>query len=258
MSVKLALTDMDIFWEDKEKNREQCAVMAEEAAGDHADGILFPEMTLTGFSMNVDKIADRTGETRSFFAETAKNCGLAAGFGYVTEREGMGRNRFCFVDRTGAVLADYEKIHPFTYGGEARAYEGGQRVCYFDWEGFRCGLFICYDLRFPEAFQRLPLDTDAVFLIANWPKSRLSHWHALLRARAIEMQCFVVGVNRTGTGGGLTYAPSSAAYSPDGRRLREERGERNRYVTLVREERLDYVRRFPVRQDRRPDVYRED
>ncbi len=250
------MTDMDIAWEDKEENRRRCAGMAREAAQESADLILFPEMTLTGFSMAVERVADKENETVRFFGELAEEYRISIGFGYVTgERDGKGRNHFCIVDASGRILMDYVKIHPFTYGGEAAFYEGGDRLVSFSVRDFICGALICYDLRFPEAFQALPQETDAVFVIANWPESRIAHWHTLLCARAIEMQAYVVGVNRTGRGGGLAYTESSAAYAPDGSRVPEARGERNRYVCLDLEARRAYAGNFPVRADRRPDSY---
>lgn len=253
--MKVAMTDFDIIWEDKEANRKQCCHLIEEAAENGADCILFPEMTLTGFSMAVEKTQDKNQESVSFFTELAVKYKIAVGFGYVTVSGGKGRNHFCFVDEQGKVLADYEKIHPFTYGGESNVYEGGNSICAFEWHGFICGVFICYDLRFPEVFQQLPAETDVVFLIANWPESRLEHWYALLKARAIEMQCYIVGVNRIGEGNGLRYAESSAAFSAEGKRLKEIRQKENRYVELDKNSRLEYVKNFPTRADRRPNVY---
>ena len=255
--MKLAMTDMDIVWEDKAANRAWCEKSMAEAAKKGADVILFPEMTLTGFSMDVEKIRDREGEDVRFFAGAAREYRLAVGFGYVSRTGEKGRNHFCLLNRRGEVLADYEKIHPFTCGGEAAAYEGGDTICHTVVEGMTCGLFICYDLRFPEAFQRLPMDTDAVFVIANWPRERLPHWYALLRARAIEMQCYVAGINRIGSGGGLTYEKSSAVFSPDGILLPATAEKYNRYVEIHRESRLSYIREFSTRRDRRPDIYRE-
>ncbi len=254
--MEVALTDMDIVWEDKKANQAQCQAMIREAASEGADLIVFPEMTLTGFSFDVNKVKDEKDETIAFFSRLAKEYGIAAGFGYVTEQEGKGRNHFCVVDRAGEVRADYIKIHPFALGGEADFYAGGDGVCRFDLGEFSCGAFICYDLRFPEAFQQLPLDTGLILVIANWPESRLAQWRALLRARAIEMQCFVAGVNRIGEGGGLRYAKSSAAFGPDGSELPERQGERNRYVTLDLAALLRYVEKFPFRRDRRPSAYR--
>lgn len=251
----VAMTDMDIVWEDKDANRRQCVDLVREAGEHRADVILFPEMTLTGFSMNLDAVKDEGSESILFFAELARQYGMAVGFGYVAVRGGKGRNHFCFVDAGGEVLADYEKIHPFTCGGEAEFYEGGDRICSFVWNGFRCGVFICYDLRFPEAFQQLPPDTDVVFVAANWPEGRLEHWYTLLKARAIEMQCYVVGVNRVGSGGGVRYVGSSVAFAADGSRLAEGAGDRNRYVELDRDRCLAYRKEFPTRPDRRPEVY---
>lgn len=254
--MKIAMTDMDIIWEDKVANKEQCLLMIAEAAEKKAELILFPEMTLIGFSMTVEKICDKADETIRFFSEQARRYHLAIGFGYVTVNvDGKGQNHFCIVDVEGKQIMDYIKIHPFTYGGEATCYEGGNRIVSFSIGDFTCGAFICYDLRFPEAFQQLPVDTDAIFIIANWPEVRLSHWYTLLQARAIEMQCYVVGVNRTGEGGGLIYSKSSAAFDADGCRLPEESGERNRYVIIDQTKRRAFAEKFPVRPDRRMEVY---
>ncbi|MCH5252390.1 MAG: carbon-nitrogen family hydrolase [Lachnospiraceae bacterium] len=253
--MKVAMTDMDIIWEQKEENKEQCLSMIKEASEQKADVILFPEMTLTGFSMDVENIRDKKGESIRFFSDLAKKIHIAIGFGYVTEEEKKGRNHFCFLDKEGRVSADYEKIHPFTYGGENRFYAGGKKLCHFSFEDFTCGLFICYDLRFPEVFQSLPEATDVVFLIANWPKARMEHWYTLLQARAIEMQCYVVGINRIGEGNGIKYEKSSVTFSPEGKRLSEVEGERNRYIEIDRDSRLRYVEEFPTRKDRRPDIY---
>lgn len=263
--MKIAMTDLDIIWENKAANQKQCCHLIEEAAEYGADCILFPEMTLTGFSMAVEKIQDKNQESVSFFTGLAAKYKTAVGFGYVTVSGGKGRNHFCFIDERGNVLADYEKIHPFTYAGEDKVYEGGNRICSFEWHGFTCGMFICYDLRFPEVFQQLPVETDVIFLIANWPESRLEHWYTLLRARAVEMQCYIVGINRTGEGNGLHYAKSSIAFSPDGKQLGEiqehdrKAGEgkekENRYVELDQDRRMEYIKNFPTRADRRPDIY---
>lgn len=256
MNLKIAMTDMDIIWENKEANQKLCQSMMREAAERESDLILFPEMTLTGFSMDVERICDREEETVSFFSEQAEKYHLAAGFGYVDkDADGMGKNHFCLVDKEGTVQMDYIKIHPFTYGGEADYYRGGDRLASFHFGGWTAGAFICYDLRFAEAFAKLPLDTDVIFVIANWPEERLHHWYALLRARALEMQCYVVGVNRVGEGGGLQYAKSSAAFDADGNRVPEEKGERNRYILLDLAARRNYAKNFPVRKDRRPDLY---
>lgn len=254
--MKIALTDMDIVWENREANKEICKKMTEEASQKGADLILFPEMTLTGFSMNTEKICDKDGETIAFFSRLATENRIAAGFGYAAWGENQkAGNHFCIVGSGGEVISDYVKIHPFTHGGENEYFDGGEHLVSFMLEGMRCSSFVCYDLRFAEAFAKLPEDTDAVFVIANWPSERIFHWHTLLCARALETQCFVAGVNRIGSGGGVTYQKSSAAYGPDGMVLQEEKGKWNRYVVFDNEKRKEYVKGFPVRKDRRPLVY---
>ena len=136
--MKIAMTDMDIVWEDEKANRERCRTLIKEAAENRADCILFPEMTLTGFSMAVEKIQDRDRESILFFSELAKRYQIAVGFGYVTAEGTKGKNHFCFVDEQGEILADYEKIHPFTYGGESAAYGVSAASA-----GNRCRIFDC-------------------------------------------------------------------------------------------------------------------
>lgn len=255
--MKVALTNMDIAWEDEEANKSQCVLLTKNAAKQQADLILFPEMTLSGFSLDVEKIADNEGKTIAFFSELSQKYNISIGFGYVTKPDEKGRNHFVIIDKKGNVVMDFEKIHPFTYGGEADYYQGGNKLGYFEWEdGWKGAGFICYDLRFPETFQKLP-DTDVIFVIANWPESRVNQWYSLLQARAIEMQCYVVGVNRIGKEKGVYYTKSSEAYDPKGKQipieipLNMDDEDSNIYITLDKKARRCYVKKFPVRKDRR-------
>lgn len=254
--LKIAITQMDIKWEDSSVNKKKCLEMIERASSQQADIIIFPEMSLTGFSMNVDKIADNRGQTIHFFSGAAKTNGISIGFGYVTKPDDKGRNHFAIVDENGTVLMDYIKIHPFTYGGESVAYASGDKLGTFRIKDhWKCAGFICYDLRFPECFQKLG-DTDAIFIIANWPEQRVRQWEALLQARAIEMQCYVAGVNRIGKGDGLVYTESSVVYNPMGERMSSDivlNGEIH-YVELDLQTRRQYVENFPVRRDRRQGI----
>lgn len=254
--MKIALTDMDIIWEDRKANEKQCMAMIQEASEQKADIILFPEMTLTGFSMDIDKIADNHEETIYFFSQLAIQNGIAIGFGYASKPDEKGRNHFAVVDSDGSVLMDFIKLHPFTYGGEAEVYLGGEEFGCFEWmDSWQCAGFVCYDLRFPESFQKLP-DRDVIFLIANWPESRIHQWHTLLQARAIEMQSYVVGVNRIGKGNGVRYTQSSVAYGPKGTEIvaTKEEDWQNRYVEIDKKARRKYVEKFPVRRDRRQGI----
>lgn len=254
MSKKIALTNMDIVWEDKEANKFQCEEMIKEAADEHADIILFPEMTLTGFSLRVKEMADYHEDTIAYFSALAAKYSIMIGFGYITMPDEFGRNHFCFVDENGSVLADYEKIHPFTHGGETKAYRGGSEICHISMDEMHLGMAVCYDLRFPEMFQQMPLDTNVIFLIANWPESRIRQWYSLLTARAIEMSSYVVGVNRTGEGDGIQYTKSSAAYAPDGSMISPDSKKWNDYVTLDFSKEV-FQKTIFSRSDRRPEIY---
>jgi predicted amidohydrolase len=117
-------------------------------------------------------------------------------------------------------LARYQKIHPFTFGGESKHYEPGREIVTFDWGGFTVCPLVCYDLRFPEVFRlAVRRGVNLFAVIANWPASREDHWLTLLRARAIENLAYVVGVNRCGQDNVLSYSGRSLVIDPRGRIL---------------------------------------
>lgn len=121
------------------------------------------------------------------------------------------------IDRAGEVRARYRKIHPFTFAGEDKVFNGGTEISFGEIDPVTIGLTICYDLRFPELYSSLGKKCELIVNIANWPARRVDHWNALLKARAIENQLFVVGVNRTGVDGkGLEYKKSSQIINPNG------------------------------------------
>jgi predicted amidohydrolase len=117
----------------------------------------------------------------------------------------------------------YRKIHPFSHAGEERFVRAGDQLVTVDVDGFRVSMFVCYDLRFADEFWQLAPDTDVYLVPANWPEKRREHWMALLQARAIENQAYVVGVNRVGRaaseGGTLEYSGDSRIVDPLGRLL---------------------------------------
>ena len=117
------------------------------------------------------------------------------------------------------MLHRYRKIHPFSYSGEHERYQAGDVFLSLDVDGVRCSFFVCYDLRFADEFWQLAPGTDCYVVPANWPAARREHWRALLLARAIENQAYVVGVNRVGRGGRLDYAGDSMIVGPFGELL---------------------------------------
>jgi len=210
--VRVALVEFDAAWEDPEANRARLEVPG------GADVAVLPEMALTGFSMR--GVPD--GGAEEFFSGLARRAGTAIVAGYVGEGP---RNMALAAAADGEVLARYAKIHLFSYAGEHEHYEPGAEVPVFGLAGARCAVLICYDLRFPEPFRAAARKgAEVFFVLANWPAARVAQWHALLRARAIENQAFVVGVNRTGEDPNVAYASSSLAVGPQGETLHEGEG----------------------------------
>lgn len=254
--MRIMLCQTHIIWENKEANIAKLETLMQAAKAKSADLVCLPEMSFTGFSMHTDLTADaKPGETIDRMAELAKAYGTAIAFGYVAKDAGNEENRaynhYAVVDANGKVMADYVKIHPFSYGGEDRYFVGGDRLSHFDFMGFHIGLAICYDLRFPEQFMALGEVCDVILVGANWPERRAEHWRTLLQARAIENQCYVAGVNCYGDIGNVSYTGNSMMLGPDGTVLGEQSAEG--YAVYELENDVKEVRAaFPVRNDRRP------
>ncbi len=255
--MKVGLVQFDIAWEDAAENHRRVAKRLEEAAGLGARLAILPEMFCTGFSMDAARIAQSPGgSTEAFLKRQASALGLWV-IGSIAEAgEPAPRNTALIVSPDGGVQR-YSKIHPFTYAGEHRHYAPGDRIVTVEIDGVRVTPFICYDLRFPEPFRVAAAGTDLFVVVANWPEPRREHWRTLLRARAIENQAFVAGVNRVGDGGKLHYAGDSALIDPLGEAIAEAGDEE---AVLVGEIEVERVRRgrehFPVLADVRPEAYR--
>ena len=155
-------------------------------------------------------------------------------------------------------LAAYQgKVHPFTFAGEHQHFRAADELSVTPVGSFRLATAICYDLRFPELFRALALGgADLIVVPANWPRSRMTAWSQLLIARAIENQCYVVGVNRVGRGGGLDYDGRSAIIDPLGEVLATARGTEQLVVADLDPDHLADVReRFPFLPDARQDLF---
>lgn len=252
--MKFALSQMNIIWENKVENRHICERLVLEARQQNCDWIIFPEMTLTGFTMQPEKFSPNTDLT--YFKSLSVKYSIGIVFGYIGEINGTYLNKMAILSSNGELLMDYAKIHPFSYGEESKHYIGGNDIITVSSDFADFSGFICYDLRFPEIFQIASKQATIIYVIANWPEPRISHWHTLLQARAIENQCFILGVNRTGDGGGLHYIPSSVAFDPYGVKLTEPDTDNELlYTTINPELALRYRREFPLKADRRESLY---
>lgn len=174
--MKVAMCQTNIIWEDKEKNIEKCIEYIEQAKKHNIELMLFPEMSFTGFSMNINNTKENYNYTVQKISKIARENKIAIGFGWVEEMGHKARNKYTVVNSEGNVLADYAKIHPFSYSGEDKYFVSGASLSKFKFDNFTIGLLICYDLRFPEIFQALSKECDAIVVAANWPASRKKHW----------------------------------------------------------------------------------
>ena len=217
--MKIVTVSLNQEWENKESNIKRIQNMMLEIAPLQPDMVIFPEMTLTAFTMNAEMFAEDylNSNTINFFKQIAKEYGTACAFGVILATDDKPTNNVVVVSKMGEILARYEKIHPFSYSGETEHYSKGNDIAILKFQDYSIGLTICYDLRFPELYQALSNQCDVIINIANWPARRVGDWRLLLHARALENQCFMVGVNRIGTdGNGLIYEKSTAVVDPMG------------------------------------------
>jgi len=244
----------DIVWEQPDATFTRLAPMVEHAAASGARLVVLTEMFSTGFSMASERIAEPVdGPSAAFLASQARAHDLWICGSIPTRSEGHERptNRLVLAAPDGS-LQHYDKIHPFSYGREHERYDAGDVHLTVDIDGLRVSFFVCYDLRFADEFWALAPRTDCYVIVANWPEARRNHWRALLTARAIENQAYVVGVNRVGEGGGLAYAGDSAIIDPLGEALATAARTETVITATVESATVAKVRAdFPFLQDRR-------
>jgi len=255
--MKVHGLQFDIAWHDREENFARIRSLASAAPIGRGDLLALPEMYSSGFSMDVAAIEEgAVRPAERFLAALAKEHGACALGGVVRrDPDGRGRNEAVVFDQEGREHARYAKLFPFALGGETRHFRSGDALAVFEWAGLRVAAFICYDLRFPEVFRRAALaGTDLFVVIANWPAPRAAHWRALLIARAIENQAYVLGVNRCGEDPSLKYVGGSLFVGPGGEILAEA-GDRPEVVTgepdLAALE--EYRKKLPFLEDLRPE-----
>ncbi len=228
-SVQAHLVQLNISWENRDANFQATADLLAHTHIRPYDLIVLPELFDSGFSLNISHTNDQDNATEHFLVHLSTDMRVYVAGGRTVRPQASPRalNMMTVYGPSGEKVADYAKIHPFTFGREPEAFDAGDTVVTFSWadssgDTLRVCPAICYDLRFPELF-RLGLRRGAeVFAIgANWPSARQEHWRTLLIARAIENQAFVLGANRTGNDPYLSYKGGSIAIDPKGRILGE-------------------------------------
>lgn len=246
-------------WEDPEANREALGQRLE--ALPESDIVVLPEMFTTGFTMSPETVAETHSDdmaTLKWMRAHARRLNAAV-TGSVSVKDGDDYfNRMYWVMPDGETTW-YDKQHLFTFADEHHHYSPGKRQVVVECHGWRILLQVCYDLRFPEqARNRYEADEDdrprydVALYVANWPGVRAAPWKTLLRARAIENQCYLVGVNRVGEDGkGIEYTGDSAIIDPKGVPLTEATPGRDQVITArcSYSELQDFREKFPVLRD---------
>lgn len=257
--MKIALVSLNQVWKDKEKNYDQCVKYVDMAADRQLDLIIFPEMTLTGFTTDINEISeDKDSLSIEKFKELSKLNNIAIVVGIVIKDNNKALNKSIFISRTGDIIGEYSKMHPFSFAGEDKYFNGGNEIVSVEFDNFNIGLTVCYDLRFPELYSALSKKSNVIINIANWPEKRVDHWNTLLKARAIENQVFVIGVNRIGKdGNGLEYKESSAIYNANGEILISEKIENMKIFNMNLEANENFIKLFSTIKDRKTLLYKE-
>jgi Predicted amidohydrolase len=249
-NLRVTMIQADLAWQDSESNRHALATRFRGLQG-HTDVIVLPEMFTTGFSMNAEALAETMdGPTVGWLREEAAATGcVITGSMIIRDDGGRHYNRLLWATPAGD-LAHYDKRHLFRMAGEQKHYAAGERRLIVEWKGWRLCPMVCYDLRFP-VWSRNRGDYDVLVYVANWPARRRVAWCALLKARAIENLCYVVGVNRVGRdGNGATYTGDSAAVDFLGKVLGGDRGGDFAETVVLDREALQLWRRdFPAHLD---------
>jgi predicted amidohydrolase len=251
--MKVAAIQHDIEWEDGAATRKRLTPLIGQAAGAGARIIALTEMYATGFSMHPERIAeDEGGPNEQFLIDQARehNAWLV---GSIAQHSASGNARnVAVLAAPGGAVHRYAKIHPFSYAGEHERYDAGSEFVTVDVEGLRVSLFVCYDLRFADEFWTVGAGTDLYVVVANWPEPRREHWRTLLRARAIENQAYVLGVNRVGAVKDLNHVGDSAIIDPLGRTLAEASiGEAVLVADVTAEQVIAVRETLPFLRDRR-------
>lgn len=257
--IRIGIVQFNIEWENKNHNLEKLKRYAKEACENGVDVLFLPEMSFTGFSMNTKETRDNKEEIYNAISKISAENHIFIGFGWTEKSNsdvGLARNHYSVIGDT-RVISDYIKIHPFSFAGECDYFEGGNKITNFYVNGIPFSNAICYDLRFPEIFQIISSKAHVIVVPACWPEKRRSHWATLLKARAIETQSYIVGINCVGEIGGLMYSGDSMIINPDGRVVAEANPyEESLVVYDLEDDVVDFRNSFPVKQDRKNELYK--
>ena len=258
-TLSVTLIQSELHWEDVAANLSMFEKKIAAVAG-QTELVVLPEMFSTGFSMRPEMLAETMdGPTLEWMKKVAARNKVILTGSLIIKDDGRYFNRLIWMLPTGK-FGVYDKRHRFAYAGEDEEYSAGTKRLIASAKGWRINLQICYDLRFPVwARQQLHKETltdgsleyDVLIFVANWPERRINAWKSLLKARAIENQCYVVAVNRVGAdGNGIAYSGGSTVIDPLGEVLYEKNEVEDTFTCDLQKQLLQDVRsKFPFWKD---------
>jgi len=260
MSLNITTIQANLIWEDKQANL-QMLEQKINSIEERAEVVVLPEMFSTGFSMQPQRLAEKMdGETIAWMQRVAKEKRIILTGSIIIEEDDKYFNRLIWMLPNGE-FGQYDKRHRFAFAGEDKYYSAGNKRLITQVKGWRICMQVCYDLRFPVwARQQSPIDDngqiekteyDVLIYVANWPERRSHAWKTLLCARAIENQCYVVGVNRVGNDGNEIYhSGNSLVIDPLGEVLYHCADDEDVNTVTLSKNKLDEIReKFPFWKD---------
>ena len=253
-SLSVTLIQANLFWENKKANLEMLQRKIE-SIEEKTEIVILPEMFTTGFSMNCELLAEKMdGETVFWMKKMAADNKIILTGSVIIEEDGKYFNRLIWMLPNGE-FGVYDKRHLFAFGNEHHHYSPGNKKLIASVKGWKINLQICYDLRFPVWSRQNPGEFenmyDLLINVANWPEKRSIAWKPLLRARAIENQCFVAGVNRVGEDGNkIIYDGESCIIDPLGEIIYQKSKEEDVFTFSLQKEKITETRnKFPFWKD---------
>ena len=250
----ISIIQSHIFWENKKANLEMLQKKIESIT-EKTEVVILPEMFSTGFSMRPEILAETMdGETLQWMRNIAVQRKVIVTGSVIIEDRGGYFNRLVWMLPNGE-YGFYNKRHLFGFAGEHLHYQAGDKKLIASVKGWKINLQVCYDLRFPvwsrQASGKNEPKYDLLIYVANWPGKRSAAWNVLLRARAIENQCYVVGVNRVGEDGNqITYSGDSMVVDPVGEIIYQKHKDEDVFTYTLKKERIEETRStFPFWMD---------
>ncbi len=250
--LTFTLIQSNLHWEDKAQNLSMFEKKIQSISG-QKQVVILPETFNTGFSMAPSRLGETmNGDTVAWMKKVAQEHKIILAGSLMIQEKFKNYNRLLWVLPSGEIQ-HYDKRHRFSLGGEHNQFSAGERRVIVQVNGWRILLQVCYDLRFPVyARQQKDDEYDAILYVANWPQKRMEAWNTLLKARAIENQCYTIGVNRLGDDGTeLAHSGGSSIYGPLGETIYYKENQEDIFTTTLNTALVKTIRtKLPFQQDR--------